>query len=75
MEMQVTTDKMIYAKEKEKDARSILGNKVFGRIMKETGQPPGLGHVYYEEARAPETTAVRVAELEIISSEYYTNFY
>jgi hypothetical protein len=75
MEMQITTDKMIYAKEKEKDAIAILGKDVFERIARETKQPAGLGHMYYEEYRNPATSEKRKAELEIISSKYYKHFY
>lgn len=51
-EIQVNTAKMIYAKEKPVDAKRILGEKLWNDIRKQTGVDGGLGHKYYEEARA-----------------------
>lgn len=70
-EMQIVSEKMIYAK--EIDAEKILGTETFNRIKKETGMPHGLGHEYYEEWRVEETIEKR----EVIakkSSSYYAHF-
>lgn len=78
-EIQVNTKWMIYAKEKEKDARMILGDKVYDEIKAIKKLPGGLGHEFYEEWRTmkgsgPEYWKKR-RELEKKSREYYANFY
>lgn len=77
-EIQVNTPKMIYAKEKEVDARRTLGDKVYNQIAEEIKLPGGLGHQYYEEYRKLNkdipADAARMKELEQISKKYYSNF-
>ena len=75
-EIQVNTPKMIYAKEKEKDARRILGNKVWEDIAKETGMKGGLGHEYYEKIRKLDKVrdAKKIEELTEKSKKYYSHF-
>lgn len=77
-EIQVNTEKMIYAKEKPTDAIRIIGKKRWQQIRKETGLDGGLGHKYYEEYRVtPKTTPEgikRRLELEKLSNEYYKHF-
>lgn len=73
-EMQVNTAKMIYAKESEAAAKHILGDDLWNAIRRETGQPGGLGHKYYEEYRLISTSAKRKMELKRLSEEYYSHF-
>lgn len=75
-EIQVNTPKMIFAKEKEADARRILGDKVWGDIARKTGMKGGLGHEYYEQIRLlnKETDAIKIAKLAKKSEEYYSHF-
>lgn len=79
-EVQVNTPKMIYAKEKYKDAYKILGGAEMRRIHRETGQPAGWGHALYEDERTHkkgrnnghgDSKRVRSASL---SSGYYAHF-
>lgn len=76
-EIQVNTPKMIYAKENEKTARGVLGNKKYDEIYKQTGVVGGKGHGMYEEHRKlnKETDGVRMREIEKESKKYYKNFY
>lgn len=46
-EIQVNTDRMIYAKELPEEAKRILGENRWNEIHKETGLEGGLGHKYY----------------------------
>jgi hypothetical protein len=71
-EIQVNTESMIYAK--EKDAESIIGSEAFNRIQKQTGCEPGLGHTFYEEWRALDPKDPRREEIERESKDYYSNF-
>ncbi len=79
-EIQVNTPKMIYSKETEADARTILGDEIFNEIKASTGLEPGLGHMYYEEWRLIEKSdklsdVSRVLEIEKLAKEYQANFY
>ena len=75
-EIQVNTPKMIYAKKTEANARSILGDKVWEQIARETGLQGGLGHKYYEEIRILDEVKDRakIAELMKLSKSYYAHF-
>lgn len=75
-EIQVNTPEMIFAKEKEADARRILGDKVYDDIARKTGMKGGLGHEYYEQIRLlnKETDAIKIAKLAKKSEEYYSHF-
>lgn len=75
-EIQVNTPKMIFAKEKEVDARRILGDKVWEDIAKQTGMKGGLGHEYYEQIRLLDKVkdAKKIEELSKKSREYYSHF-
>lgn len=75
-EIQVNTPKMIFAKEKEADARRILGDKVWEDIAKKTGMKGGLGHEYYEQIRLLDNVkdAEKIAALTKKSKEYYSHF-
>ncbi|MCM1361742.1 MAG: hypothetical protein NC235_07550 [Clostridiales bacterium] len=71
-EIQINTPKMIYVKETEKNAKSILGTDLWEDIHKEIGLEGGLGHYYYEKIRDPKNGD----RLEFInkSVEYYSHF-
>lgn len=79
-EIQVNTPKMIYAKEKFKDAWRMLGAKTFKKIHKETGLNAGWGHALYEDERTrkkgrPGTNEdSRKMRAKALSSAYYKNF-
>lgn len=77
-EIQVNTERMIFAKEEPSIGKAILGEKRWNEIRREIGQPGGLGHKYYEEYRKlkPEIPeqAKRMRELEKLSREYYKHF-
>ena len=69
-EIQVNTEYMIYAK--EKDARSILGEESFNKIKEITDCEPGLGHKYYEEWRVLDACDPEKGEIERASRLYYS---
>lgn len=71
-EIQVNTESMIYAK--EKDAEQIIGSEAFERIKNETGLEAGKGHIYYEEWRVLPLDSPKRAEIEKDSKEYYSHF-
>ncbi len=73
-EIQVNTDKMIYAKEKPGIAKSIIGEHRWMEINKEINLPGGLGHQYYEQWRVlnPVSNEAKVVAKEM--SDYYINF-
>ena len=74
-EIQVNTPDMVYAKEPEPVARSILGDEAYDEIAERTGIPGGRGHDLYEEIRSLDADdAGRARELERESREYYKNF-
>lgn len=75
-EIQFNTAKMIYAKEKPKDAKFLLGVEKWNAIKKETGMPGGLGHKYYEQIRVLDKVndASLFKELEKKSIDYYKHF-
>lgn len=71
-EIQVNTPQMIYAKEPA--AKTILGDKLYRQIRKESGLQCGLGHKYYEEYRImskAEQQSAKGRELLKLSQEYY----
>lgn len=73
-EIQVNTDRMIYAKEKLENAKRILGEKRWKEIQKQTGMEGGLGHKYYEEWRALDKTDKQAKKIVEKSIEYYSHF-
>lgn len=80
-EIQVNTPKMIYAKEDEKTARSILGDKVYDRLNKQYNGTGGMGHKIYDEwAQIPaiekvnDSLSQRAQELITKSNKYYSQF-
>ena len=73
-EIQVNTDRMIYAKEKPEDAKRILGEKRWKEIQKQTGMKGGLGHKYYEEWRVLDKADKKAQKIAEKSIEYYSLF-
>lgn len=73
-EIQVNTDRMIYAKELPEEAKRILGENRWNEIHKETGLEGGLGHKYYEEWRMMDKSNPKAIEIAEKSAEYYSHF-
>ena len=73
-EIQVNTERMIYAKEKPDDAKKILGEKRWNEIRKQTGMEGGLGHKYYEEWREKDRASDEAQNIAQKSVEYYNHF-
>lgn len=73
-EIQVNTDRMIYAKEKPEDAKRILGEKRWKEIQKQTAMKGGLGHKYYEEWRVLDKADKKAQKIAEKSIEYYSHF-
>ncbi len=73
-EIQVNTERMIYAKEKPEDAIRILGEKRWKEIQKQTGMEGGLGHKYYEEWRVLDKADKKAQKIAEKSIEYYSHF-
>lgn len=73
-EIQVNTDRMIYAKELPEEAKRILGENRWNEIHKETGLEGGLGHKYYEEWRMMDKSSPKAIEIAKKSAEYYSHF-
>lgn len=73
-EIQVNTDRMIYAKEKPEDAKRILEEKRWKEIQEQTGMEGGLGHKYYEEWRVLDKADKKAQKIAEKSIEYYSHF-
>lgn len=73
-EIQVNTERMIYAKEKPSDAKRILGKERWEEIRKDTGMEGGLGHQYYEEWRLLDRASDEAQKIAQKSIEYYSHF-
>lgn len=73
-EIQVNTERMIYAKEKPEDAKRILGEKRWKEIQKQTGMEGGLGYKYYEEWRVLDKADKKAQKIAEKSIEYYSHF-
>lgn len=73
-EIQVNTERMIYAKEKPEDAKRILGEKRWKEIQEQTGMEGGLGHKYYEEWRVLDKADKKAQKIAEKSIEYYSHF-
>lgn len=70
-EIQANVPHMIYAKEKEKDAKGILGSKLYSQIQKKTGMQSGMGHHHYEKLRNPKSTPEMKVKAAEDSRHYY----
>ena len=73
-EIQVNTERMIYAKERPEDAKRILGKKRWEEIHNETGLEGGLGHKYYEQWRILDKSSNEALKIVEKSIEYYSHF-
>jgi type VI secretion system secreted protein VgrG len=70
-EIQINSPHMIYAKEKEKDARAILGDELYESVASKPGMPEGgKGHLFYEDFRTSKDP-VRQAAIAEESKAYY----
>ena len=70
-EVQVNSPEMIYAKEPEPIARSILGDSEYDKIKGESTVEGGQGHLYYEEWRSLPENDPKRSSIEIASQDYY----
>ena len=73
-EIQVNTERMIFAKERPEDAKRILGKKRWEEIHNETGMEGGLGHKYYEQWRILDNSSNEALKIVEKSIEYYSHF-
>lgn len=73
-EIQVNTERMIYAKERPEDAKRILGKKRWEEIHNETGMEGGLGHKYYEQWRILDKSSNEALKIVEKYIEYYSHF-
>lgn len=73
-EIQVNTDKMIYAKESPDIAKNIIGSKRYIEIELEIGKQGGLGHKYYEELRILDSESAKAKAIALKMIEYYSHF-
>ena len=73
-EIQVNTERMIYAKERPEDAKRILGKKRWEEIHNETGMEGCLGHKYYEQWRILDKSSNEALKIVEKSIEYYSHF-
>ena len=72
-EIQVNTERMIFAKERPEDAKRILGKKRWEEIHNETGMEGGLGHKYYEQWRILDKSSNEALKIVEKSIEYYSH--
>lgn len=73
-EIQVNTERMIFAKERPEYAKRILGKKRWEEIHNETGMEGGLGHKYYEQWRILDKSSNEALKIVEKSIEYYSHF-
>lgn len=70
-EIQVNTPAMIYAKESEPMARTLLGDDLYSSIATKSGIPGGQGHKLYEQWRVLPSSDPGRSALEAQSKAYY----
>lgn len=70
-EVQVNTPAMIYAKESEPLARTLLGDDLYDATSLKAGVPGGKGHELYEQWRSLPATDPERAVIEAQSKSYY----
>lgn len=73
-EIQINTARMIYAKESPDVAKSIIGDKLWNMIHRETGLDGGLGHKFYEQWRVLDPDSQEAKDILKKSREYYRHF-
>lgn len=77
-ETQINTPEMIYAKEKPVDAKAILGEPLYNKIVEKTGVEGGKGHLFYEKWRdlynkTDEVSIRKRKKIEKESKAYYNS--
>ena len=70
-EIQVNTPEMIYGKETEAIARSLLGDAKYAEISNRVGVPGGQGHVLYEQWRSLNPNTPEAQRIAAQSRAYY----
>ncbi len=70
-EIQVNSPAMIYAKEPEALARTLLGDGVYDDVSKRSGEKGGLGHSYYEDWRVLPSDSKEASKIADDSRAYY----
>lgn len=70
-EIQVNTPEMIYAKEPENIARSLLGDDTYKAISDKTGIKGGQGHKFYEDWRVLDSETSAAKSIAEQSRDYY----
>ena len=72
-EVQVNSPQMIYAKESESVARSILGDVKYNEISQKTGVVGGQGHLFYEQWRTLNKSSQEARQIAEKSRSYYNS--
>jgi hypothetical protein len=62
---------MIYGKESESVARTLLGDAKYAEIAKKTGAPGGQGHVLYAQWRVLDPMSAEAQKIAAQSRAYY----
>jgi len=62
---------MIFAKESESVAKSLLGNKLYNSISLKAGLPGGQGHEFYEQWRILKPSSSQAQSIAAQSRAYY----
>jgi len=70
-EIQVNSPAMIYAKEPEALARSLLGSDTYDAIAAQTSAPGGMGHELYEQWRVLDPDTPAASAIADQSKTYY----
>lgn len=70
-EIQVNSPAMIYAKEPEHLARTLLSDSTYDEISEKSGEPGGLGHTHYEKWRNLLQDSSDAQKIADTSRDYY----
>ena len=73
-EIQINTEKMIFAKNSKSTAIKILGENRWNEIYREVGVEGGLGHKFYEQWRILHPKSKEAKEIAEKSFAYYALF-
>lgn len=73
-EIQVNTPEMIFAKEPEGIARSILGDDAYDSLVVARGDVGGQGHKFYEQHRVLQPNDPEALRIAQESRDYYAQF-
>lgn len=74
-EIQVNTERMIYAKNNMRSGVKILGAKRYRELYRETGQIGGWGHSYYEGVRGDNPNKRRKGQTDVINMRNYYSLF